>query len=317
MSVDTKSTPLTCPQCGRALAAEGLAANAVVLCAGCHTVFPRIDPGLRRTSGQAVASLVLGCASLLGLFVTGIPAVLLGVVALRNIRKQPDALKGTGLAIGGIAAGSVFGLVCGGCTVFSLVMGLVGRRSMVNTEDPQQVIQIGEKIGQCEMPTAVMPLKAIEFGMMDMRTVVYGNNPRAAFPLIVLAQHMQGTPPGQVELQTRQAVRGEHGRGGEFTAERTEILTFVIRGEPVTVQKTTGVDEWSGYHYREYSAEIPDPGHITMIMVATPDESGVTLEIGPRPPPPSPTMPPSAPRQTHSTTALSEEDVQRFFESFQ
>jgi hypothetical protein len=269
-----------------------------------------------------VASLVLGCVSLLGLFVTGIPAVLLGVVALRNIRKQPDALKGTGLAIGGIAAGSVFGLICGGCTVFSLVMGIVGRRSMVNTEDPQQVIQIGEKIGQCELPAAVMPLKAIEFGIIDMRTVVYGNNPGTAFPLIVIVEQMRGTMPGQVEQQARQAVRSGHaggglGRDGTFTVEGTERLTWRIREEPVIVQKRTMVDEWSGCRYREYTAQIPDPDHITMIMLTTPDESGVTIEIGPPPPPASPMTPPAAPREKQTTTALSEEDVQRFFESFQ
>jgi hypothetical protein len=253
--------------------------------------------------------------------VTGIPAVLLGIAALRNIRKQPETLKGTGLAMGGIAAGSVFGLVCGGCTVFSLVMGFVGRRSMVNTEDPQQVIQIGEKIGQCEMPAAVMPLKAIEFGMIDMRTVVYGNNPSTAFPLIVMIEQMRGTAPAAVEQQARQAVRSGHaggglGRDGTFTVGGTERLSWRIRGEPVIVQKRTLADEWSGCRYREYFAEIPDPDHITMIILTTPDESGVTIEIGPPPPSPPPMTPPAAPRQSHSTTALSEEEVQRFFESF-
>ena len=83
----------------------------------------------------------------------------------------------------------------------------------------------------------------------------------------------------------------------------------------MTVTRVTGLDEWSGTRYREYTAQIPDPKHVTMVVVITPDESGVTIEIGP--PPPSPMTPPAAPREKQSTTALSEEEVQRFFESFQ
>jgi hypothetical protein len=133
---------------------------------------------------------------------------------------------------------------------------------------------------------------------------------------------MRGTLPGQVEQQARQAVRSGHaggglGRDGTFTVEGTERMTWRIRGEPVIVQKRTLADEWSGGRYREYFAEIPDQGHITMIMLTTPDESGVTIELGPPPPSPSPMTPPAAPREKHATTALSEAEVQRFFESFQ
>ncbi len=63
-------------------------------------------------NGLAIAALVLGIVSLaltllcgIGLL-TGVPAIVLGVLALRKISEQPG-LTGRGLAIGGIVTGAV------------------------------------------------------------------------------------------------------------------------------------------------------------------------------------------------------------------
>ena len=66
-----------------------------------------------KTSGKALASLVLGLVSTVGTILTGVPAIILGVLALGDIRAQHDQLRGTGLAIAGIVSGGVFGLTCG------------------------------------------------------------------------------------------------------------------------------------------------------------------------------------------------------------
>jgi hypothetical protein len=314
MSVDSQSPTVTCPQCKSTLAADGLPSDVLILCAGCHTVFSRIDRAARRTSRKAVFSLIFGCASLLGLFVTGIPAVLLGVWSLRDIRRQPAALKGARLAWGGIATGAVFSLVCGTCVVGITAFAVMEERSTVKTSDPAQVAAIAAKVGRCEFPGIVQPIGAMEVGMIDMRVAIYGTQSRPAGPVIVMMQQMRGASPAQVEQQLRQTVHSERGRGGEFNAQQTEQLTYTIRGQTVAVTRSTGIDAWSGTRYREYTAEIPDPKHVTMVVVVTPDESGVTIEIGP---PPSPMVPRATPREKQTTTALSEEEVQRFFESFQ
>lgn len=60
--------------------------------------------------GLAIASLVIGLISIptLGLFVVGgLVAVVLGIVALLKIKKDPAAYAGTGFAIGGIVAGAL------------------------------------------------------------------------------------------------------------------------------------------------------------------------------------------------------------------
>jgi hypothetical protein len=283
------------------------------MCGGCHAVVGGVDPASVRTSRKAIASFVLGCASVVGLFVTAIPALLLGAAAIRGIRREPDTLKGTGWAVAGITTGGLFGLACSACVVSSVLFAVLGRRSMVDTDDPRQIAEIARKVGTCEVPAGLQPLKAEEFGLVDARCVVYGRNPRSAAPIIVLLQQMQGTLPFQADQMLRQTLNGEDGRNGPFTIVGTEQVTYTIRGQTVVVVKLTGVDEWSGSQYRQYTAAIPDPDRITNVAVITPDEAGVTIELGP----PTGVAPPGTPREQHITTALSDDEVRRFFESFQ
>src|SRR3990172_9577430 len=64
-------------------------------------------PSAPRTSGMAITSLVLGCSSFMCWIFTGLPAVILGAVALMKINRSGGQLKGEGLAIGGIVTGGV------------------------------------------------------------------------------------------------------------------------------------------------------------------------------------------------------------------
>jgi hypothetical protein len=59
------------------------------------------------TSGKATTSLVLGIASLFCNVLTGLPAVILGILALRDIGKNRKRLGGQGLAIAGIATACI------------------------------------------------------------------------------------------------------------------------------------------------------------------------------------------------------------------
>ncbi len=66
-----------------------------------------------KTSAQAVWSLVLGILSITCLWILGsIPAIILGILAIKSIDRSAGLLQGRGLAIGGIATGGA-GLVLG------------------------------------------------------------------------------------------------------------------------------------------------------------------------------------------------------------
>jgi prepilin-type processing-associated H-X9-DG protein len=72
---------------------------------------PTATPGASsqaRTSGLAIASLVLGTLGLCSVGLSGLVGVVLGVVALTKIRRSPTRLKGKGLAIAGICVSSLF-----------------------------------------------------------------------------------------------------------------------------------------------------------------------------------------------------------------
>lgn len=65
------------------------------------------------TSGKATTCLILGLASLLFLFFAGIPALIFGLLALRDIGRSRGRLGGRGLAVAGMVTGCTFSLVCG------------------------------------------------------------------------------------------------------------------------------------------------------------------------------------------------------------
>ena len=60
-----------------------------------------------KTSGMAIASLVLGICGFVVCGIAGIVGLILGIVGLSSIKKSAGQLKGEGLAIAGIAVSSV------------------------------------------------------------------------------------------------------------------------------------------------------------------------------------------------------------------
>lgn len=65
------------------------------------------QPSAPVTSSLAIWSLVLGILSICAVCITGVPAIILGILALVKIGKSPAALKGQGLAIGGLVTGAI------------------------------------------------------------------------------------------------------------------------------------------------------------------------------------------------------------------
>jgi uncharacterized protein DUF4190 len=84
---------------------------------------PMVNPGLP-TDTKATLSLVLGLISLVGIFCyiglfVGIPAIILGALARRDIRRSGGAVGGSGMALAGIITGSI------GSTLFLLYIGFL------------------------------------------------------------------------------------------------------------------------------------------------------------------------------------------------
>lgn len=75
-----------------------------------------------KTSGLATASLVLGILAPFTCFITAIPAIIFGIVALVKIGKGHGQLKGKGLAIAGTCVSGTLLILL---PVFALLMGIM------------------------------------------------------------------------------------------------------------------------------------------------------------------------------------------------
>lgn len=65
----------------------------------------------RKTSGLAICSLICGLGSLLLGFLTGIPAIVTGHIAMSKIGRNPATLSGSGMALTGLILGYLMSLL--------------------------------------------------------------------------------------------------------------------------------------------------------------------------------------------------------------
>ena len=79
------------------------------------------------TSGRSTTSLILGIVSLFFCgFFTGIPAIIVGLSARKEIRRSEGRLSGEGLALGGIVTGilgTLWSLVAAGILIALIAFG--------------------------------------------------------------------------------------------------------------------------------------------------------------------------------------------------
>ncbi|MGH7200084.1 MAG: DUF4190 domain-containing protein [Planctomycetaceae bacterium] len=298
MSIIT-TTRLTCPHCRTELVSDGRGEDRAVLCSRCRTAFrPSGRPLRSRLSGKATASLMLGAASFVGLFLTGIPAIVLGLLALRDIRRGRGRTHGTTPATIGIVTGVLFGVLWGGCLTASMLVGYLFARSSTVTENPQEVETIAGKIGRFAVPEELEPVMGQEIALSGQRTVIYGSElqePGGRDTVIVLMQSAEGMS-GSRELMEQQARQHARSWAGRPQRPRTEIGVhrWTIRGKTVDVTESLYADAQSD---REHLAILTGETGPLVIVVLTRNAAAETAE-----PPPM---------------TLSEDQVRQFFESFQ
>ncbi|MCK4277456.1 MAG: DUF4190 domain-containing protein, partial [Phycisphaerae bacterium] len=90
---------IVCPKCGTANT------DGARFCSSCGTALARVS---RRMAKASLVLGILGC--IFGPFTT-IPGFVLGIVALRRIKRGAERLRGKGLAIGGICVSAVLTLL--------------------------------------------------------------------------------------------------------------------------------------------------------------------------------------------------------------
>lgn len=122
MTADQNNACTACPSCGATLVTDGFAEGTTLLCAQCRYAFEYRPLGDRRKfSRKALASLVLGGAAMVFSCLAGVPGIVLGVMALIEIRRSEETLKGRRIAFTGIAASLLLGTL-GAAIVWALLL---------------------------------------------------------------------------------------------------------------------------------------------------------------------------------------------------
>ena len=84
------------------------------MCRGCGWILTGTGPGAAveaKTSGMAIASMVLGILSIFASILTALPGIVLGIISLIKISGSNGQLKGKGMAITGIVTSFVLPLL--------------------------------------------------------------------------------------------------------------------------------------------------------------------------------------------------------------
>jgi len=300
--MSTESTTM-CPNCGVSLPTAGLAAGVTVQCARCGRQFslgaaPLAPPPT--TSGKATASLVLGIIP--GFCFTGVPAILMGILALVDIRRAAGRLKGSGMAVTGIALGTVCGVVCtpllGG--LIWLVTNVVKESKF--SDKPEEIAPIAAKFGTFQVPEGINTIAGMDTGFVGMRMVIYGdrqNNPSTMIMMMQFPPFMAGT---QKDMERQMQQQWKSGQKMGINTETTNQLTYTIRSQPTQVAENIGKEPNTGKRVRQYIALLPGDGGPLMVMIITsdpPEDDG------------------EKPETEETVVRLTEEQVKEFLESIQ
>ena len=97
------------------------------------------------TSGKAIASLILGLLSVLFSCLTGLPAIILGILAFSDVKRGGGQIKGSGLAIVGIVLAIFLPLIQTIALLLVLLLPAVGaaRNAARQAQSANELRQVG------------------------------------------------------------------------------------------------------------------------------------------------------------------------------
>lgn len=249
----------TCPSCNVELATQDYDAESIARCAACGSQFS-LDAalhGLPEKNTKATASAILGGMSFLGLFLTGVPAIILGWLALKDIREKKTT-GGKSTAITGIVLGSVLSLLCGGT-----VIGLAAFVWQIRPSDDPVILQTTAAfIGTADYPEEVEPQSASS--VFGMRTIGYTDRERGT--RILHLYYPKSLAPTKKVARSR-ALSTRLGLSlkphGTFTVDAKE--------GPVEVTEERGTDD-DGDPIRMYTSTLTHPDGWVVFQIRVQEE---------------------------------------------
>lgn len=235
-----------CPRCQSELVVGQVSHQQQVRCARCGTVsWPQTENVSQRKPNRAARwSLWLGLSSILLFSITGIPALILGIRSLLQMRYERPTKWEKEAGVVGTILGTVFGVLLGGCILTGGGMILFAILSIPRqqTNDPAVIRQWMDQVVRVDLPKELEPRSA-RF-LMGTQTRLEFDNATAAdkgreMNLTII--HLGKSP--DFNLQT---IKDELNRaiGDKLVLKQlkqgsTEQLEWTICGKPTEVFHTS------------------------------------------------------------------------------
>jgi hypothetical protein len=214
-------------------------------------------------SRAAVSSFILGLGSLVFGFLSGIPAILLGTLALVRMRSGKPKLRGRALALIGVGLGTVLSLTCGAI----IGAGFWIAQSITRTTDPQEVAAFASELGRFDFPDQVKPRRAdsAPFGIPTI--VVYHERPKRwkSDTVIGLVDLSPLIAPTEQQARRQAELQPHLFRGN--TTEARRIHTITVDGNEIEIaEEERSNDEKS--RFRNYVGALPKSDGFILVIVS-------------------------------------------------
>lgn len=234
------------------------------------------------TDRLAWRSFWLGIASIVLLFLTGIPAIYYGTKSLLRMRffkpKRSDRIA----AIAGTAMGGCFGVCLGLFVITAVIVGVVIAFTAVRTQEPAEVMAMCSEVFEIDVPSGVEPFRATSV-LNSMQFFDFCDRPNRTERRIRIHLSHQDQA---LKVSKTQFIKNLDGRSLNRDRHRTEdshvILHWEMNGDPVEVKKTIYRLEGEGselsevFHYIGYFAE--KGGMYGMVVTLIPAEFELSEE---------------------------------------
>ena len=232
---------MNCPRCESVMLVEVFGTLNPIRCASCGNVSSPPNKKATDVHRYAWRSLWLGFASILLLFLTGLPAIWYGVHSLLRMRFVRSQSKDRIAAVAGVALGVIFGIV--GTATVGFFGGFIAlfMMSMEETKDADRIDEILTTIGSIEVPADFQAIEANrfanQFSHVNWRD---GSKAKEAMALMRLVAATPGTTLGgpHISSSTNQ-FRLYRDMAVDPDSRKIETLSWTVANEVQTVTKTT------------------------------------------------------------------------------
>lgn len=274
---------MNCPHCESWLLVEVYGTSNPIRCTSCGGVSIPPNKTATQVNRYAWRSFWFGLASIVLLFVAGIPAIWYGVRSLLQMRFTRSQKSDRKAAVAGVALGVVFGVFGTGlATVIGAIVFLV-MSSIEETSDPQRMNEILASIGTLDVPEGVELLEANRFQNQFQRINWRdGSSVEKSEARIRLIKAIRNTQVGMAQLNRPRDSFSLHSNiEVDAKSRQTEMLLWKFAGKEREITKST--EPVVRYTIRSPDSEdeeevvTPSPGELNVITYsASTEEDGET-----------------------------------------